>query len=793
MGNIMYRYKMHFKKLISVLLVLVIMAGTLSMHIEKQNVVAASTWDETLATFPESYHSYLNALHEAHPTWTFTAYNTGLDWSEVIRNEMPLSRNLIPGSVTSKIFCINGNYTYTPTAWADTDVAGAYNWTGNSWVVLSSPYWIQASTAAVSYVMDPRNWLNESNVFMFELLVNEGDIFSTDDEASYARTYNLLKLMMDESFMDCDYATVGGTKGKTYAAVLIEMAEKYGISPVHLCARIIQEKGRGTPNSNGEYILNNTLGNGVEYDGTLYYNFFNIGASGTSAEEILRNGTNEAVSAGWTSQYLAIDGGASKILNIYISLGQDTLYLQKFNVTDTDRRYWGQYMQNLLAPINEGYNIRNTYANGEYLNSNFEFKIPVYLNMPDTAVSSPDMDNYGNPNYKLRSISLTGDNKTYAMTPSFNRDTLAYTVVVPYQITSLDISASAISSTSIVTVAGPKTLNVGDNVFTINCKSEYGTSRNYKVTVTRLEGSTLLSGITGIYSDFSKDEFEYYIYLDNSITDYELAFSKESSYSSVVMRYDGKLTEIEEETQTEAEGETSTEGESTAAEATTAETTNAETTIAETTTAETTQEETTTAKEEFTGTLVLTEDKTPSLAVNEGDNVVYLDVYPGADDNRIHSTYTIHIVRYSQVSVDYTKLPIQESTGYINGFTIGDTVSQVAEKLAVTNGSVKVFKADGTQKADTDIIATSDEVVIYDKNGFEYDRHTAIVYGDMNADGKVNVLDFVHFRRQLVYGNDLSGVLLEAADMRDDDVINVLDFVDFRNYLVKNIAIKQVR
>ena len=77
-----------------------------------------------------------------------------------------------------------------------------------------------------------------------------------------------------------------------------------------------------------------------------YYNFYNIGAyNSTAAGGAIANGlkyakngsTNATLNSNslipWTNRYRAIVGGAYIIGNSYISKGQNTIYLQKFNVT----------------------------------------------------------------------------------------------------------------------------------------------------------------------------------------------------------------------------------------------------------------------------------------------------------------------------------------------------------------------------------------------------------------------------------------------------------------------------
>ena len=293
-----------YGKIIAFFLAVVMSVSIISVH-KVIEAMANESFQAVLETFPESYRPYIAALHEQHPNWKFEAVNTGLDWSEVIKNEMVLSRNLVPyysltsGGVLTRMTLkgvdkseSGGEYWYyTPTSWKATEINGSFNWTNNDWVRFDSG-WAQASTVAVEYIMDPRNWINETSVFMFEKLSYD----------STTQTYEILKKMMDDSFMDCDYAKVPGSDNKTYAEVLIEAANTYNVNPISLCTRIIQEKGRGTFNKTlNIYELTDTLASGVsssdggntfhpKKDGeTAYYNFFNIGASGTGNQVIINN------------------------------------------------------------------------------------------------------------------------------------------------------------------------------------------------------------------------------------------------------------------------------------------------------------------------------------------------------------------------------------------------------------------------------------------------------------------------------------------------------------------------
>ena len=300
----------------------------------------AKTTYEDIEKFPDSYKSALYALKEKHPNWTFEVMETGLDWSTVVANEMnPDYRSLVPTYFDSKF--VGRNY-------------------GDGWAC--------ATQEAVEYYLDPRNWLTEDYIFQFEKLTyNSGT-------QGIATVQKVLQNTFMSGYIQSDAQTNYEEMGLTYAHAFFDIGKHIGVSPVHLATRVKQEQGtQGTSD----------LISGVYpgYEG--YYNYYNIQASGKTHEEIVRNGLNEAKSEGWNNRYAALIGGSQKVANRYILRGQDTLYLQKFDVDGQyDGRYWHQYMQNLAAPSNEGRNTKKAYASAGMLDEAFIFKIPVYKNMP---------------------------------------------------------------------------------------------------------------------------------------------------------------------------------------------------------------------------------------------------------------------------------------------------------------------------------------------------------------------------------------------------------------------------
>lgn len=315
--------------------------------------LASDDFEASIAGFPESYKDSLRALHNAHPNWVFVPQITNIDWSTFIEAEMVQERSLVPRSMDD---AYKGKQSW------------AYNPETGEYYGLSGYNWVQASQAAVEYYADPRNFLTEQDIFQFELLTYNS-AYQTEDG---------VEAIINGTFMShCQMAD----DVVTYAKAFCLAGAQTNVSPYMLAARVRQEQGAGgtSPLISGLY---------PGYEG--YYNFFNIGAYGTTETEIYVNGLNKAKNYGWNSRYNSIAGGASVLGGNYISKGQDTLYLQKFDVDDS---YYGlfshQYMQNILGAYNEGRTAYKAYSEIGILDNSFVFKIPVYNNMPIAASPKP--------------------------------------------------------------------------------------------------------------------------------------------------------------------------------------------------------------------------------------------------------------------------------------------------------------------------------------------------------------------------------------------------------------------
>ena len=276
--------------------------------------------------FPEAYKVKLRALHTKHPNWVFSGYKTGLKWSDVLKKENAYGVSLVSGSFPAS---------YRNPSYKSRQI---------------EPGWYIANEKVVAYYMDPRNFLNEDRIYMFE-------------DLSYKPDYQTASVVNK---------IIGTTKLPGYgftANIFMNAGKTYKISPVFLAARVVQETGGSSASVNGS-----------KSGGTVVYNPFNIKATGSNP---VANGLKYAKAQGWTTPAKSVNGGAAFLANGYINKKQNSIYLQRFNVANgLSNAGTHQYMTNVMAPYSEAYITMKSYSNLKITTEALGFTIPIYTSMP---------------------------------------------------------------------------------------------------------------------------------------------------------------------------------------------------------------------------------------------------------------------------------------------------------------------------------------------------------------------------------------------------------------------------
>lgn len=504
--------------------------GTTYTGYVSSSLVVVKTPDAgLLENVPDEYKSYIEQLLALHPEWKFEIYDTGIEWSSLFAENAE-------GALGSNV--VHSSY---PLSYRSTQ-SGAYNWRADVWYNPDNETgWYQANTQLIAYYMDPRNFLNEQHVFMFEAL-------SYDEKT---QTLDGVKKILSGSFMD-DVEITNSTDEKIlYAQAYINAGQIADVSPYHLASRTVQEVGKnGSGSTSGTYKAKD----GTDYSG--YYNFYNIGA--TAGSDPIGNGLKYATGTTsnntqkeryllpWNSQYKAIVGGAKWIGYGYINNNQDTLYYQKFNVVN---KVWThQYMANVMAPASESVTIKNAYSNLGILDNSFTFIIPYYRNMPTEACKPPVKSN-ASPNNWLSSLKINDYN--------FGFDagkTSGYSIEVGGAVSSVNITATTVNSKAKVEGVGNVSLKEGNNTINIVVTAENGDKRTYTVNIIRnIQERIPLKSISLNKTDvslFDGDSSTLSVTYNPSTTTDDRTVTWSSSNTKVATVSNGKITAVGEGTAT---------------------------------------------------------------------------------------------------------------------------------------------------------------------------------------------------------------------------------------------------
>lgn len=422
----------------------------------------------TVQGFPEDYKPFLRELHKAHPYWHFEARHLGIDWEYAVSRESVVGLNLLQNS---------SNY-----AWKSMDNK-AYDWANDAFIAYDGKTWVTASNKAVRYYMDPRNFLNEDYIYQFELLSYKPEHHTEEGIAAILSG----PPMKDVSF---DYPLSDGTINNiTYAEAFLLAGIYSGVSPYHLASRVKQEVAGG-----GRFSTS-ASGTVPGYEG--YYNFYNIGAynntvpgaavanglkyaaNGSQSKAVIGNKIfNEYIKIPWNNRYNAILGGAGYIGNNYILRGQNTPYLEKFNLTQKST-FSHQYMSAIFSPSSESLLTKKAYM--ELKDEPIVFSIPVFQNMP-VAISERPVD-IASPNNWLSNLTVTG----YSLTPSFRPDTTeGYNLVVDKDVDVIEVAGKTANKNAIAAGLGKIQLVPGTiNEVRIDVTAEDGSLRTYKINVAK--------------------------------------------------------------------------------------------------------------------------------------------------------------------------------------------------------------------------------------------------------------------------------------------------------------------
>ena len=336
------------KKIIAVLLLLSVLFSAFALP-----SVAADDFSKTLSLFPAEYRNALKALHNAHSNWKFEKLSVGTNFKTAVDSEHNCSRRLCTVQTTNAS---------DPRVCPKTCKYASYHVTGDSRC---------ASWDYIAQCMDPTNFLTESQIFQFEKLGYK----------SYYTSANLETVLNNKSSFMYKKICKVGDKSYYYSSIINAACKANDMDALFIISRITKEIGAKYPAS---------LATGYKYKvGTktyTVYNFFNIGGGVTDSAKYAYN-------KNWTNPKAALEGGIKFIAQNYVKAGQNTNYLQKFQVNPNANYslYEHQYMQTVDAISDEASFTYNSYNTIGALGSAHTFLIPVYNNLSAVNYEAQDL------------------------------------------------------------------------------------------------------------------------------------------------------------------------------------------------------------------------------------------------------------------------------------------------------------------------------------------------------------------------------------------------------------------
>lgn len=353
----------------------------------------SADFEQQLLFFPESYREPLRQLKRMYPNWSFIADPVTISFDQAVNQEY---------SVINRKQ-VHMTYEGGNTVWRDPRCL-----VGDTWQV-SNGDWVGASREAIAYFMDPRNFLNPNDIYVFMMQ-------SYNDEAQTEESRNqiiaVLRTIINGTFLANGYDVNGdgvtdATEVDAYIWDIMEAAKVSKVNPYILASTIILEQGtKGTSD-----LISGTH---PVYGG--YYNFFNFGASGATEAEVISSGLDYAankVIPPWNSRRASIVGGAEKYNAGYISVGQDTYYYKDFNLVNLNFNH--QYAQSVYDAAVSAVRLRKAYIDNT--GAALIFKIPVFTEIPTAVAAKPGTQGSGSSGVEFvyRYGDVNGDNQINAI------------------------------------------------------------------------------------------------------------------------------------------------------------------------------------------------------------------------------------------------------------------------------------------------------------------------------------------------------------------------------------------
>ena len=514
---------------------------------------------------------------------------------------------------------------------------------------------------------------------------------------------------------------------------------------------------------------------------------------------------NKSYDRPWTSPKKAITGGAEFIAKNYISKGQHTSYLKKYNVNpnSANSTYNHQYMENLAAPASEARISYDSYKNNGLLNLPLHFIIPTYNNMPSTtALPGSNADTSGQAN-------ITDVNFEAALNNQGFDENYKKKLRILHNIhsnwtfenmkTGLDFNTAARAEQSV------SSIDMGGRYYYVNANGNYVSTEpgwyiaNIETVKYYLDPRNFLNESYILMFESLKYSSNYTEAVVQSVLNNSFmkgtSTADNETYASIFVSA-GRIKDVSPVYLASlAKQESGTNG-----------------------SMATTGEQFTYKGVTYKGLYNLfnigasSGEESPIKAglvwASGGDPCVVVGNTCGQTANNTTTqqqgtnnttptptpeptpTSTPAPVTNKGANYYINKLNVRNNSGYINGINPGTTASTILSKLTDAK-AVSIINTNGKGLSGNNQVGTNTTITITDADGTTKYSFKVVIYGDVNGDGNITAGDYVSIKNHILNKNNLNDTAIKGADVNKSGTVTAGDYVIIKNYILKKTNISQ--
>ena len=159
--------------------------------------------------------------------------------------------------------------------------------------------------------------------------------------------------------------------------------------------------------------------------------------------------------------------------------------------------------------------------------------------------------------------------------------------------------------------------------------------------------------------------------------------------------------------------------------------------------------------------IVQVDDDGTLTGISKGET----NVIVSSEENNISKTVKVKVIDKLQEGEIVFDQDLQINGNEITGLeNKNNTADKISNKIQ-TNYTIEIYNAEGDKLEGNDLVGTGSTIKILDNNSVVIE-YNVIMYGDVNADGKINSIDLLVLQRHILELQKLEGVFVKAGNVR---------------------------